>query len=293
MSANQEIRTKIKSIESTKKITSAMQLVAASKMKKAQELMMQARPYALDLKSIVDRLMLSDIAADHVLFQHRPIKKVCYIVLSSKRGLCGSLNLNLFKKVLGEFVDQEKRGVAVSAVLIGQKAMHFFKNTELEILAALDPNGDTPSLQELVSLMGLVLTAFESGDIDAVYLVYNDFKNSMTQVPAIEPILPLVRNNSDFTVIKKNQQKSWEYLHDTSASKVLDMVFTRYIEARLYQAVLENFTSEQASRMMAMKAATDNAKSMINDLKLIFNKTRQAAITQEIIEIVSGASAIM
>jgi len=286
MSANQGIRLKIKSIENTKKITSAMQLVAASKMKKAQDLMMQARPYAKHLRSIMNRVMSSE-HVDHERFQQREVKKVAYVVMSSKRGLCGGLNNNLFKAILKKVISAKEKGIESSAILIGQKAIQFFKNSPMETLAVLEPEGDTPALEELIGVIGLALHAFEMGDIDELVIAYNLFKNSMTQEPTLETLLPLKREDK-----LTARHETWGYIYDEDPTIVLDLIITRYIEARLYQGVLENYTSEQAARMLAMKAATDNAKDFIQQLKLIYNKARQAAITQEIIEIISGAAAV-
>ncbi len=287
MSSNQGIRLKIKSIESTKKITSAMQLVAASKMKKAQELMIQARPYAKSLRSIMNRILQSEHVS-HELFEPRTVQRVAYVIMSSKRGLCGGLNNNLFKSILRKVMSDQAKGITSSAILIGQKAVQFFKNSPIEVLASLEPEGDTPSLEELIGVIGVALHAFEEGHVDELVLAYNLFKNSMVQEPTLEVLLPLRRE--DF---EDNETGSvWEYIYDEDPMVVLDIVITRYIEARLYQGVLENYTSEQASRMLAMKAATDNAKEFIQQLKLVYNKARQAAITQEIIEIISGAAAV-
>jgi len=288
MSSNQGIRLKIKSIENTKKITSAMQRVASSKMKKAQDLMMQARPYAAHLRSIMNRIMISD-HVDHELFQVKKVKKVAYVIMSSKRGLCGGLNNNLFKLILKQVIQAKEQGIESSAILIGHKAINFFKQSPMETLAVLEPEGDTPALEELIGVIGVALHAFETGHIDELIIGYNLFKNAMIQEPTLEVLLPLKRKerSSDCTDIE-----SWEYIYDENPLTVLDLVITRYIEARLYQGVLENYTSEQSARMLAMKAATDNAHDFIQQLKLIYNKARQAAITQEIIEIISGAAAV-
>ncbi len=287
MSSNQGIRLKIKSIESTKKITSAMQLVAASKMKKAQDLMIRARPYAKSLEGIMSRILQSE-HVKHDLFEPRVICRVAYIVMSSKRGLCGGLNNNLFKSILKKVLNDKAHGIESSAILIGQKAVQFFKNSPIEILAVLEPEGDTPALEEIIGVMGVALHAFEIRHIDEIIIAYNLFKNSMVQEPTLEALLPL--RHKEFPPEKTSQL--WEYIYDEKPIVVLDLVITRYIEARLYQGVLENYTSEQASRMLAMKSATDNAKEFIQQLKLIYNKARQAAITQEIIEIISGAAAV-
>jgi F-type H+-transporting ATPase subunit gamma len=287
MSANQGIRSKMKSIEGTRKITSAMQLVAASKMKKAQELMMQSRPYSRHVRSILGRLLRS-VHIDHELFEERPVKKIAYVIMSSKRGLCGGLNNNLFKLILKKVMRDKEQGIESVGLLIGSKAIQFFRNSPMEVLALLEPTGDTPTLEELIGVIGVALHAFETKYVDELILSYSLFKNSMTQEPTLERLLPLVKEE-----IQENNESSWEYLYDESPKVVIDFVLTRYIEGRLYQAVLENYTSEQAARMLAMKSATDNAKDFIAQLKLIYNKARQAAITQEIIEIISGAAAVV
>lgn len=286
MSRFQEIRHKIQSIKSTAKITAAMQMVAASKMKKAQDLTMKARPYTEHISQIVGHLLTSYPDYEHPLFVKREEKKhVGYIVISTKRGLCGGLNHLLFKHVLDHAKAQTEKGISVSSLLIGAKAIEFFRSSQLTPIAMVDPQTDTPALEDLVGVLAVALKSFEKQDIDEIYLCYNLFKGSMVQLPKIERLLPL-------DLVPQSKSKSWEYLFDENPMTILDILLTRYIEALLYQGILENYTSEQAARMMAMQAASDNANNLISDLKLMYNKARQAQITTEITEIVSGAAAI-
>lgn len=285
MSRFQEIRGKIRSIQSTAKITGAMQMVAASKMKKAQDLTLKARPYTDHIKEIVGHLLGSHPDYDHPLFAQREKKNVAYIVISTKRGLCGGLNQLLFKSVLDHAKAQKEAGVGISGLYIGSKAIDFFRSSPLVTLATVDPTTDTPALEDLVGILAVALKSFENKDIDEIYLCYNLFKGSMVQLPVVEPLLPLV-------FCRKPKELSWEYLFDDDPMTILDILLTRYIEALLYQGILENYTSEQAARMIAMQAASDNAQNLISDLKLMYNKARQAQITTEITEIVSGAAAI-
>jgi F-type H+-transporting ATPase subunit gamma len=281
----QEIRHKIQSIKSTAKITSAMQMVAAAKMKKAQDLTLKARPYTQHIRQIVEHLLSSYPDYKHPLFEIRKPQHVAYIVISTKRGLCGGLNHLLFKNVLDHARAQKQKGVAVSSLLIGAKAIEFFRGSELSPLAIVDPQSDTPTLEDLVGVLAVALKSFEKQNIDEIYLCYNLFKGSMHQIPQVETLLPL-------TLTTPEENKSWEYLFDENPMTILDILLTRYIEALLYQSILENYTSEQAARMLAMQAASDNANNLISELKLMYNKARQAQITTEITEIVSGAAAI-
>lgn len=285
MSRFQEIRHKIRSIKSTAKITGAMQMVAASKMKKAQDLTMKVRPYTSHIREIVGHLLSSYPDYRHPLFEKREKKNVAYIVISTKRGLCGGLNQLLFKGVLDHAKACKAEGIGVKSLLIGAKAIEFFRSSPIETIAAVDPHADTPALEDLVGILAVALKSFENGDIDEIHLCYNLFKGSMVQLPTVERLLPL-----DF--YRNPKELSWEYLFDDDPMMILDILLTRYIEALLYQGILENYTSEQAARMIAMQAASDNAQNLIDDLKLMYNKARQAQITTEITEIVSGAAAI-
>jgi F-type H+-transporting ATPase subunit gamma len=286
MSSPKEVRSKIKSVESTKKITGAMELVAASKMKKSQGIMQANRPYAAKIRAIVSDLLTAKLEETHPFLIKREVKKVAYIVISSKRGLCGGLNTNLFRAVLKDMRLKKENNIEPLSCLVGAKAISFFKKIDTQSIALLDPVLEKPSMEELIGLIGVGLRAFENKDIDALYLCYNMFQSSLTQQPTIEQLLPLSFN--DQGSIKKTS-----YLYEEeSPSVMVDMILIRYIEAIIYQAILENFTSEQAARMVAMKSATDNATTLIDDLTLVYNKARQAAITREITEIVSGAAAL-
>lgn len=285
MSVAKEIRSKIKSIEGTKKITRAMEMVAASKMKRAQQMMLGARPYTNQIRSVIAHILATQPHYQHAFFEERPVRKVAYIVISSKRGLCGGLNVNLFKKILNQLKLNEEQAIENKACLVGLKAINFFNQVAIDPLATLELEGDLPSLEELIGLIGVGLRAFENKDIDELYICYNNFVNSMTITPTIERLLPL-------KIDKAAVALSDEYVYEGDPLEILNQFLSRYIEAIIYQAILENFTSEQASRMVAMKAASDNAVAIIDDLKLAYNKARQAAITREISEIVGGAAAL-
>jgi len=285
MSVAKEIRSKIKSIESTKKITHAMELVAASKMKKSQAMMHAARPFALKIKEVLCHLVASPRQYTHPFLEERTIKKAVYVVISSKRGLCGGLNVNLFKSILNDIRLKKKQNIEPVLCLVGTKAINFFKKINVQSIAVLEPDTDIPSMNELIGLIGVALRSFENKDVDALYLCYNNFENSLVYQPTVERLLP-------FNLEGMRQENIQEYLYEEDPLLVLDMFLTRYIEAIIYQSILENYTSEQAARMVAMKSATDNATTLIDDLKLVYNKARQAAITREITEIVSGAAAL-
>jgi F-type H+-transporting ATPase subunit gamma len=285
MSVAKEIRSKIKSIESTKKITHAMELVAASKMKKSQAMMHAARPFALKIKEVLCHLVASPREYTHPFLEERTIKKAVYVVIASKRGLCGGLNVNLFKSILNDIRLKKKQNIEPVLCLVGTKAINFFKKINVQSIAVLEPDTDIPSMNELIGLIGVALRSFENKDVDALYLCYNNFENSLVYQPTVERLLP-------FNLEGMRQENIQEYLYEEDPLLVLDMFLTRYIEAIIYQSILENYTSEQAARMVAMKSATDNATTLIDDLKLVYNKARQAAITREITEIVSGAAAL-
>ena len=287
MAVGKEIRTQIASIKNTQKITSAMQMVAASKMRKAQERMTSARPYAEKIRSVI-----SHIAAAHTEYQHsylveREVKRVGIIVISSDRGLCGGLNINLFKPVLAKLTELEEQKIEVRMSTIGSKASSFFKRIMgKRIIAESTQLGDAPSITDLIGSVKVILDAYENGEIDEILLAYNDFVNTMTQSPTIEQLVPIKKGE------EKELQHYWDYLYEPESKSVLDGLMTRYVESLVYQGVVENNASEQAARMVAMKSATDNAGEFIDELQLIYNKARQAAITQEISEIVGGAAAL-
>lgn len=284
-----EIRSKVASIKSTQKITKAMQLVAASKMRKAQERMARGKPYAQKIRQVIAHLSQANPEYKHGYMQERPVKRVGYIVISSDRGLCGGLNSNLFKKTVQSVRGFQEQGVDVEFCLVGQKATTFFKSVGGKVVAVKTHLGDAPTLEALIGTVRVMLDAYEKGSIDRLYLVYNEFVNTMTQQPNVQQLLPLAADES--LKLKKGSQ-NWDYLYEPDAKALLDALFVRFIESQVYQGVVENIACEQAARMVAMKAATDNAGELIRNLQLIYNKLRQAAITQEISEIVGGAAAV-
>ncbi len=287
MAVGKEIRTKIKSIQNTKKITRAMEMVAASKMRKAQQRMQASRPYAHKIRAVIGHLAQAHPEYRHPYLQERgAVKRVGLIVVTSDRGLCGGLNTNLFKATVGAIRDWRNKGVEVDLCLIGQKGISFLKRLG-NVRASVGHLGDAPGITDLIGSVKVMLDAFDSGEIDRIDVVYNQFVNTMTQKPSIEQLLPV---QSD--VIDNELQHSWDYLYEPDAKEVLNELLVRYVESQVYQGVVENIACEQAARMVAMKAASDNAGDLINDLKLVYNKARQAAITQEISEIVAGAAAV-
>lgn len=286
MAVGKEIRNQISSIKSTQKITSAMQMVAASKMRKAQERMSLGKPYADKIRSVVSHLANATTEYNHVYLQDREVKRVGYIIISSDRGLCGGLNVNVFKKAIKGMKVWHDQGIEVDICAVGQKAISFFKSYGGNVVAAVGHLGDRPSAHELIGSVKVMLDAYDQGKIDRLFVVYNEFVNTMTQSPSITQLLPLQASEED------TLQHHWDYIYEPEAKDLLDGLLTRYIESQVYQGVVENIACEQAARMVAMKSATDNAGDIINELQLIYNKARQAAITQEISEIVSGAAAV-
>ncbi|GGD71711.1 F0F1 ATP synthase subunit gamma [Lacimicrobium alkaliphilum] len=286
MSGGKEIKGKIGSIKNTQKITSAMEMVAASKMKKAQQRMASSRPYALNMRSVIGRLANANLEYRHPYMEEREIKAVGYIVISTDRGLCGGLNTNEFKAVVKEAREWQGKDVKVHFSALGSKACGFFDRFGGKVMAAESGLGDNPSVSDIIGPVKVMLNAFDEGEIDRLYLVFNNFVNTMTQEPRIDQLLPLPKSDED------EYKHSWDYLYEPDPRPILDRLLVRFIESQVYQGVVENLASEQASRMVAMKAATDNAGNLIDDLQLVYNKARQAAITQEISEIVSGAAAV-
>ena len=287
MAGGREIKTKIKSVQNTRKVTRALEMVSASKIRKAQDRMKASRPYARAMKQVIGHLAQANTEFRHpYLVERESIKRVGYVIVSSDRGLAGGLNNNLFRKLLGEFRKWHEQGVEVQLVTIGQKASVFFRRIKVEMLASVSHLGDAPHVEQLVGVIKVMLDAYSSGGIDKVFLCYNDFVNTMTQRAAFDQLLPLPP--SDDTV----PRHEWDYIYEPDAQTVLEHVLTRYIESLVYQAVMENVASEHAARMVAMKAASDNANKLIDTLNLSYNKARQAAITQEISEIVGGAAAV-
>ncbi len=287
MAVGSEIVTKIKSVQSTKKVTSALEMVSASKIKKAKDQMLESRPYAQQMQKIIGHLANSSPEYKHPFMLKRETKRVGYIVLSTDRGLCGGLNTNLFKKCVADMKVWQDKDVEVDLVTVGNKASAFFKKIDVNMKASISSLGDNPELTKLIGIVKVMLDAFSEEKIDCLYLVFNDFVNSIVQKPTVQQLLPL-KPNEDDELIKDN----FDYLYEPDAEVVLDFVLGRYIESLVFQGVLENLASEHASRMVAMKNATDNAGDLIKELQLIYNKARQAAITQEISEIVGGAAAV-
>lgn len=287
MSGAKEIRTKIRSIQNTQKITSAMEMVAASKMRRAQDRMRAARPYAESIRQVVAHVRHARLEYKHVYSVEREVSAVGYIIVSSDRGLCGGLNINLFRAVLESLTEWSDRGTAVKFGVFGNKGLGFFRRIGGDILCQATHLGDAPQIVELVGAIKVMLDAYENEEIDRLYLVHNNFVNTMTQSPAIEQILPIQHGAPDV-----DMSHYWDYLYEPESQAVVDALMRRYIESVIYQAVVENIACEQSARMVAMKAASDNAGNLIDELQLIYNKARQAAITQEISEIVGGAAAV-
>ena len=287
MAGGREIKTKIKSVQNTRKVTRALEMVSASKIRKAQDRMKTSRPYARAMKQVIGHLAQANTDYQHpFMVERKDVKRVGFIIVSSDRGLAGGLNNNLFRKMLGEIRQWNEKGVEVDVVTIGQKASVYFRRVKVNMLASVSHLGDTPKLDQLIGVIKVMLDGFEAGNLDRVFLCYNDFINTMSQKPVQDQLLPLPASQT------LDAKHSWDYIYEPDAHGVLDHVITRYIESLVYQAVLENLASEHAARMVAMKAATDNAGSVIGELKLIYNKTRQAAITKELSEIVAGAAAV-
>jgi len=286
MAGGKEIRTQIASVKNTQKITSAMEMVAASKMRKAKERMAASKPYAHRIRGVISHLANANPEYKHPYMIEREVKRVGYLVVSSDRGLCGGLNTNVFKKVLSDAKANHDAGIESDLALIGKKALSFFRSVGGHIVATTNELGDEPALGELLGAITTMLKAYEEGSIDVLYVVYNDFVNTMTQLPTLRQLLPLQAQEDTPTT------HQWDYIYEPDAKEVLDRLMVRFIESQVYQAVVENNACEQAARMVAMKAATDNAGELISDLKTLYNKARQAAITQEISEIVGGAAAV-
>jgi F-type H+-transporting ATPase subunit gamma len=286
MAVGKEIRTQINSVQSTQKITSAMEMVAASKMRKAQDRMSNSRPYAEKMRAVISHLSQAHPEYKHPYTQDREVKRVGYIIISSDRGLCGGLNSNLFRRLLKEIKTQQDEGIEVTFCTIGTKAQGFFSRFGGQILGQSSHLGDAPKLEDLIGTVKVMLDAFDAGELDRINVAYNSFVNTMTQEPTIEQLVPIAPSD------EKELRHHWDYIYEPDAKEVLDGLLTRYVESLVYQSVVENAACEQSARMVAMKAATDNAGDLIDELQLIYNKARQAAITQEISEIVSGAAAV-
>ncbi|HUO81571.1 MAG TPA: F0F1 ATP synthase subunit gamma [Gammaproteobacteria bacterium] len=286
MAVGKEIRNQIKSVRNTQKITKAMEMVAASKMRRAQDRMALSRPYAEKIRTVIGHLNQANPDYRHPYLVEREAKRVGYILVSTDRGLCGSLNVNLFKVVLGEIRDWQRQDVEVELCLIGAKGVNFFRRLNVPVAAQVTHLGDRPHVSDLIGTIKVMLDAYIEGRLDRVFLVHNRFINTMSQQPLVLRLLPVE------TLDKEELQEHWDYIYEPSAAELLDGVLMRYIESQTYRGAVENVACEMAARMVAMKSATDNAGELIEELQLIYNKARQAAITQEISEIVGGAAAI-
>lgn len=291
MASLKEIRAKVTSIKSTQKITRAMQMVAASKMKRAQERMVIGRPYADSMRRVVSHLVHASSDYKHPYMVTRDVKSVGYIVITSDRGLAGGLNINLFKSLMKQVKEHQANNVDVEFAAIGSKGVSFFKNFGGRVTSVVTDYGDNPSFEQLNSPVQAMLDDYNNGKLDQICVVYNKFVNAMTQKPTITQLVPLPEEALEESSGVKTDY-GWDYIYEPDVETLLDGLMWRYIESIVYQAVLENIASEQSARMVAMKAATDNAGNLINDLQLVYNKLRQAAITREISEIVGGAAAV-
>ena len=287
MASGKEIRNKIKSIQNTQKITKAMEMVAACKMRRAQERMLQARPYAEKMRTVVAHLSQANLEYKHSFTQEREVERVGFIIVSSDRGLCGGLNINLFREAVNALSNWQDRGVEIDVTTIGSKSLGFFRRIGSNIVSEATRLGDAPQLSELIGAMKVMLDAYTDGRIDRLYLVHNHFVSTMSQEPTVEQLLPTHADEPD-----ENLTRHWDYLYEPDAQDVVDALMTRYVESLIYQGVVENIACEMAARMVAMKSASDNAGNLIDELQLVYNKARQASITQEISEIVSGAAAV-
>ncbi|MER1780579.1 F0F1 ATP synthase subunit gamma [Proteus mirabilis] len=287
MAGAKEIRSKIACVQNTQKITKAMEMVAASKMRKTQERMAASRPYAETMRSVIGHLALGNLEYKHPYLEEREVKRVGYLVVSTDRGLCGGLNINLFKKLLADMKEWSDKGVEVDLALVGSKAVSFFASVGGNVVGQVTGMGDDPQLSDLIGPVNIMLQAYDEGRLDKLYVVANKFINTMAQEPKILQVLPLPPGDDE-----ELKEKSWDYLYEPDPKTLLDTLLRRYIESQVYQSVVENLASEQAARMVAMKAATDNGGNLIKELQLVYNKARQASITQELTEIVSGAAAV-
>jgi F-type H+-transporting ATPase subunit gamma len=286
MAGAKEIRTQIASIKSTQKITKAMEMVAASKMRRAQERMLATRPYAAKIQNVVAHLSHAHPEYHHPYLDKREAKRVGLIIISTDRGLCGGLNINLFKTVITAMTEWNAAGLEIDLTLIGSKSSGFFKRLGGNITATASHLGDAPSIVELIGAVKVMLDSYETGGIDRLYLAHNEFENTMSQKPLVKQLIPVTGE------VDEEMKTHWDYIYEPDSKPVMDALMIRYIESLVYQGVVENVACEQAARMVAMKSATDNADDLIDELQLIYNKARQTAITQEISEIVSGAAAV-
>ena len=293
MAAGKDIRNKIRSIRNTQKITGAMELVAASKMRKVQERMQAGRPYSENMLDLIRSMADASVEYRHPFMVRRDCKAIGLVIISSDRGLCGGLNYALFRKVLAAEVGFEKRGIGVMRATLGGKGTFFFKAIGKEVAAAQGHLGDTPAVADLLGTLGVMLDAHRKEELDELYVCYNNFVNTMVQRPVIQQLLPLPKQEESDEITKMDSKRhGWDYIYEPEAPQLMDKLLQRYLESVVYQAVVENICCEQAARMVAMKSATDNASDIIEELELLYNKARQALITQEISEIVGGAEAL-
>ena len=297
MASGREIKTKIKSTQNMRKVTRALEMVSAAKIRRAQDMMKASRPYARSMRKVIAHVAQASTDFSHpFLTQRDNIARVGYIVVSTDRGLCGGLNSNLFRRLLPAIAEWRKQGVEVDVVAIGQKAISFFRRIKgVNLIGSVSHLGEKPKLEQRGGVIKVLMDVYTSNGLDRVFLAYNDFVNTMTQQPTIDALLPLPAvaaemENTDGA--KLEQKNEWDYIYEPDAQTVLEHVLARYVESLVYQAALENLASEHAARMVAMKSASDNANKVIDELTLIYNKARQAAITQEISEIVGGAAAV-
>ncbi|CDU07858.1 ATP synthase gamma chain [Vibrio coralliirubri] len=288
MAGAKEIRNKIGSVKSTQKITKAMEMVAASKMRRSQDAMEATRPYAETMRKVIGHLANGSLEYKHPYLEEREAKRVGYIIVSTDRGLCGGLNINLFKKAMNDMKGWSEKGADVELAIVGSKATAFFNNSGAKVAAQVSGLGDRPSLEDLIGSVSVMLKKYDEGELDRLFVVFNKFENTMVQEPTIDQLLPLPKSDSE----EMKRSHSWDYIYEPEPKPLLDALLVRYVESQVYQGVVENLACEQAARMIAMKSATDNAGDIIDDLELVYNKARQAAITQELSEIVSGAAAV-
>ncbi|MDO5087242.1 MAG: F0F1 ATP synthase subunit gamma [Comamonadaceae bacterium] len=292
MAVGKEIRGKIKSVENTKKITKAMEMVAASKMRKAQDRMRAARPYAEKVRNIATNLGEVNPEYVHPFMKVNDVKKAGVIVVTTDKGLCGGMNTNVLRAITNKLRDLQAEGFSTEAVAIGNKGLGFLTRIGARVISQATQLGDTPHLEKLIGPVKVLLDQYAAGELGAVYIAYTRFINTMKQEAVVEQLLPLSAERMQQETRESGTQHAWDYIYEPDAQSVIDDLLVRYVEALVYQAVAENMASEQSARMVAMKAATDNAGNVINELKLVYNKTRQAAITKELSEIVAGAAAV-
>ena len=286
MAAGKEVRKKIKATKNTQKITKAMEMVAASKMRRTQDRMRQGRPYAEKIRNMIGHLANSNPEYRHIYMQEREVKRVGYIVVSTDKGLCGGLNINLFRALVKELQQHRANNIGYEFALMGNKAASFFRSYGGQVTAALSNLGDVPTIESLIGGIRVMLDAYAKGNVDRLFIASNQFINTMTQKPIVQQLLPLPPTQSD------ELKHRWDYLYEPDARDLIDGLVTRFIESQVYQSVIENQACEQAAKMIAMKNATENADQLIDDLTLLYNNVRQAAITREISEIVGGAAAV-